>query len=350
MSDDTLGFFFLSLPPTLQLHSAWAGVQFWLNSWCSIIQGRARSHETVPDAMSGFDVSGYTREELLQFAKGSAEAVARHDKSAWLSLFSERGVVEDPVGSEPHQLTARRGKESKLGRFYDTFIAPNHITFHVHQDIVTGSTVVRDVDIEVTSSTGLVTRVPTYIIYELTEEKGQVRILRLAAHWELRTMVRHVMGQGWPGVKMMTVFGLRMARIQRLTGIWGYMKGFSGVHQGGKDRVRDFVKAMEAGDGGALRGLFAAENGGIEFPAGGRVFDIPSLVSSVDGGLSASDLISSGPATAFRFAVQSAGSSRRGVGIFEFDRKSLKITRARFFWDTVGEGASSALLEPPPAP
>jgi ketosteroid isomerase-like protein len=284
--------------------------------------------------MSGLDASTYTRGQLLQFTKGSPEAAAKHDKSGWLSLFSERGVVEDPVGSEPHHLTARRGGKSELERFYDTFIAPNDIVFHVHQDIVTPSTVLRDVDIQVTSSTGTVTTVPTYITYELTEEESQIRILRLAAYWELRSMVRHVMGQGWPGVKMTTVLAIRMARIQRMKGVWGYMKGFSGVHKRGKDRVQEFVGAVQAGDGGTLASLFAAENGGIEFPVGGRTFDTASFVSSVDARISASDLISSGPATAFRFAVQSAQSSWHGVAIFEFSKRGVKISRARFFWDT----------------
>ena len=42
-----------------------------------------------------------TPEDLLELARQSPAAVAVHDKKAWLGLFADRHVVEDPVGGRP---------------------------------------------------------------------------------------------------------------------------------------------------------------------------------------------------------------------------------------------------------
>jgi len=47
------------------------------------------------------------------------------------------------VGSRPH------AGPVEIGRFYDTFIGPRDIAFHRDLDIVRGSSVIRDLDLEV---------------------------------------------------------------------------------------------------------------------------------------------------------------------------------------------------------
>ncbi|HXL61153.1 MAG TPA: ketosteroid isomerase family protein, partial [Mycobacterium sp.] len=81
--------------------------------------------------------------ELLAAVEASPRATAGHDKSAWVGLFAEDGRVEDPVGSRPHI------GHAEIGRFYDTFIGPRQITFHRDLDIVAGTTVIRDLTLEV---------------------------------------------------------------------------------------------------------------------------------------------------------------------------------------------------------
>ena len=285
------------------------------------------------------DITGYTRDDLLNTAKASPEAVARHDKQAWLSLFSSGAIVEDPVGTSPSRCVpdAKTGEKdiSQLERFYNTFIAPNDIVFHVHNDIVAGGVVVRDVDIEITASTGLITIVHIYVLYELTDEDGNLKVARLAAHWELLHMVKQVAGRGRHGFKMMIVLGCRMLRFQGLRGILGYMRGFSGVGRDGKDVVLEFIKGMNERDAGLLSRLIDSHSGKdvIEFPYGGRTFSPLNLVEEIDAHLSASDLISAGWATAFRLDIKSDQDSRQGIGLFEFIPKTRKVKRARFFWD-----------------
>ena len=55
----------------------------------------------------------------------SMNAVKAKDKEAWLALFEDDAVVEDPVGGfDPWDLTGegQRGKDA-ISKFYDTFSA-----------------------------------------------------------------------------------------------------------------------------------------------------------------------------------------------------------------------------------
>ena len=61
----------------------------------------------------------------------SRAAAAAHDKQAWLALFADDAIVEDPIG--PSHLdpegNGHRGTEA-IARFYDMAIAPSELTFH----------------------------------------------------------------------------------------------------------------------------------------------------------------------------------------------------------------------------
>ena len=97
-------------------------------------------------------VAQYSRAALLDTAMNSPRAVATHDRNTWINLFAECHVVEDPIGGAPHiggvfdSVTGERGRGA-LGRFFDTFIAPNDIVFKVDRDVVCDYHVVRDLTI-----------------------------------------------------------------------------------------------------------------------------------------------------------------------------------------------------------
>jgi len=99
----------------------------------------------------------FSDQEKLALVKASPEAVAQHDKTAWLNLFTTDALVNDPVGSKPHV------GHAQIGRFYDSFIAPNKITFAPEHDTVCGDTVVRDLTIVTILLTGLTVPVATHI-------------------------------------------------------------------------------------------------------------------------------------------------------------------------------------------
>lgn len=157
-----------------------------------------------------------TAEQLLAAAKASPAAVAAHDREAWVGLFASDGQVNDPVGSRPHQ---GRGA---IQRFYETFIAPNTIIFHVDHDIVCGMSVVRDLAIETIMSTGAALRVPMHLRYDLMEEGGTLKIHRLYAHWELAPMMAQMMGLGAKGLWTSTRLGVQMMHHLGLGGALGF--------------------------------------------------------------------------------------------------------------------------------
>jgi steroid Delta-isomerase len=59
-----------------------------------------------------------------------AAAMAR-DKDAWLALFADDAIVEDPIGPSHFDPEGRghRGKEA-IARFFDMAIAPSTLEFH----------------------------------------------------------------------------------------------------------------------------------------------------------------------------------------------------------------------------
>ena len=82
------------------------------------------------------------RNDLLAAVERSPQAVSAHDRDGWVQVFTQDGRVEDPVGSSPHI------GHDEIYRFYDTFIGPRGITFHRDVDIVSGDTVLRDLELE----------------------------------------------------------------------------------------------------------------------------------------------------------------------------------------------------------
>jgi hypothetical protein len=91
------------------------------------------------------------KNKIIALVDKSPELVGKHDREGWLNLFSMNAIVQDPVGAGPNRKDKdmRKGKDA-LGRFYDIFIGPNTIKFDVHQDIVVGDEMVREVSIHTT--------------------------------------------------------------------------------------------------------------------------------------------------------------------------------------------------------
>ena len=126
----------------------------------------------------------FTRDALIAHVERSPKAVAAQDRTGWLNLFADFAIVEDPVGSHPHvaglydRRSGHRGN-GPIARFYDTFIADNTVLFHVERDLVCGPYVMRDLDLE---PGGLGRRVPMHLLYEMVEQRGELKVRRLAAH------------------------------------------------------------------------------------------------------------------------------------------------------------------------
>lgn len=183
-----------------------------------------------------------TATELRDAVLASPRAVAVHDRTAWVGLFTRDAVVNDPVGSAPH-----RGYDA-IARFYDTFIAPNDIVFDVAHDFAGPATVIRDLTITITMSTGARVRVPMHLRYEITEEDGDLRISHLAAYWELLPMVGQLMRTGIAGLRAGTRLGGLLLRNQGVSGLLGMARAGTGIGRTGKEIAHLLCVAAATGD------------------------------------------------------------------------------------------------------
>ena len=63
--------------------------------------------------------------------KRSREAAVVRDKEAWLAVFADDAVVEDPIGPSHFDPEGKghRGKAA-IAKFYDMAIAPSELTFN----------------------------------------------------------------------------------------------------------------------------------------------------------------------------------------------------------------------------
>jgi len=275
--------------------------------------------------------------DCLALVEQSPAAVAAHDRSGWLALFAHYSIIEDPVGSAPHITgiyDARTGFRGRgvLGRFYDTFIAPNTIRFHVDRDIVCGLHVVRDLTIEIAMSARVTVRVPAHLLYELTVERDALKISRLAAHWELAPMLRQQMASGAPFLAVGIAALARLWHHQGLLGMAGFVRAMRGVGEAGKAQVQRFAGYFHAGNVAALEGLFLNPAIAIAMPHARRNLSIAACVAE-GGTWRFTKVLAAGNVVSTTFAYQLAGQRHDGVAIFELDKRSLRIVALSFYWD-----------------
>jgi len=185
-----------------------------------------------------------TRAELLAVVERSPHAAGSHDRDGWVGLFTPDGRVEDPVGSRPHAGHAR------IGRFYDTFIGPRDITFHRRTDVVSGSTVVRDLTLEARMGSSVTMLIPAYLRYDLDEE---LKIVRLQAFWELPTMAWQFVRSGVGAVPVGLRLSVALLRNQGLTGTAGFLFAFHGSWSRGRRHLAGLLDDACAGDQVAVR-------------------------------------------------------------------------------------------------
>lgn len=276
----------------------------------------------------------WSRDEVLAVVKRSPDRVAAHDKAGWVGLFADGAVVEDPVGGPP----ARKGADpqegdDELGRFYDVYIAPNDVRFEVLADVVQETTVVRDVNITTRTPNDARVELPAYLIYELGEVDGGLRVKRMRAFWELRGVTASALKGGPKTLIAMTGLTARMLRIQGFSNVSTYLEGlWRGIFERGHEAARELGRVIGERDLAGLRALFADDEPRIELDLGER-FSPRSLLEGLGQGasLEVDAPISAGYFTAFRCTLTARGARRSGVGLLEFDAHTRLCTEARLF-------------------
>jgi ketosteroid isomerase-like protein len=113
-------------------------------------------------------------------------AVEAGDREAWLALFTEDAVVEDPIGASPldPEGNGRRGKAA-IAAFWDDVISSGHVTFDIRESYACGDECANVGRITTTlpdGSRSIVEGVYTYRV------DGAGRLVALRAFWEFDAM------------------------------------------------------------------------------------------------------------------------------------------------------------------
>ncbi len=118
-----------------------------------------------------------------ELGQRSMAAVEAGDRQAWLALFAEDGVVEDPIGPSAFDPEGRghRGPEA-IAAFYDSVIAVNEsIRFDIRQSFLCGDEAANVGIIRITFAGGSAVEVDGIYIYRRSADD---RIASLRAFWE----------------------------------------------------------------------------------------------------------------------------------------------------------------------
>jgi ketosteroid isomerase-like protein len=114
----------------------------------------------------------------------SRAAVHAMDRDAWLDLFADDALVQDPIGPSPFdpEGTGHRGKEA-IAAFYDNVIAPSEaIDFEINQSYLAGDEVA-DVGVIRTTIAGGTHQAVVHVVMTY-RSNGANKIAALRAYWE----------------------------------------------------------------------------------------------------------------------------------------------------------------------
>lgn len=117
----------------------------------------------------------------------SMQAVQTKTKEAWLALFTDDAVIEDPVGVSPLDPTGKGqiGKAA-ISTFWDRHIGPNTIRFDLRGSYAAGSEVANVGAITITLPNGMRAITEGVFLYRVD---GDGKIVSLRAFWEFEQMM-----------------------------------------------------------------------------------------------------------------------------------------------------------------
>jgi steroid Delta-isomerase len=132
-----------------------------------------------------------TTDEILtarELGVRSRSAVHARDRDAWLNLFAEDAIVQDPVGPSPLDPEGKGHYGRKaIAAFYDTTIASAEaIDFEISQSYLCGDEVA-DVGIIRTTLAGGTHQAVVHIVM-VYRSNGDNQIATLRAYWEFEAL------------------------------------------------------------------------------------------------------------------------------------------------------------------
>jgi len=263
-------------------------------------------------------VAPLDRERLLATVERSPQAAGAHDRAGWVGLFTDDARIEDPVGSRPH--VGRR----QIGRFYDTFIGPRDITFRRDLDIVLGTVVLRDLELEVAMGPAVTMHIPAFLRYDLRESDGQWQIAELRAYWELPAMMAQFLRTGSRAIAPALQLSRALLGNQGPRGTAGFLAGFRRAGARHQRLVAEFLDAVARGDTTIAAGTLSP---GATMTLGDTdPLDLGELAGRLRGA-GRTKMIGAGPAV----SVALDAGDGRAILFAEVARRADAITRVRYF-------------------
>ncbi len=131
----------------------------------------------------------------IQANMDSIRLASQGNKEAWLDLYADDAVVQDPVGISPFDATGEGhvGKEA-IAKFWDDVIGPSNITLTVHTRIPSGKLACAVHQTAINDMGGdIKTEVEMLAVYELNEA-GKIR--RMSAFWSWASMEEQLKSLG----------------------------------------------------------------------------------------------------------------------------------------------------------
>jgi ketosteroid isomerase-like protein len=113
----------------------------------------------------------------------SLEAVKAGDRQAWLDLYDEDGVIQDPVGKSHYDSTGEghRGKVA-IGKFWDAFSAQQKaFDYEIHKSALCGNEVAVYATLHITLKSDQAFSVDVLNVYKQADS-GKIASLR--SFWE----------------------------------------------------------------------------------------------------------------------------------------------------------------------
>lgn len=117
--------------------------------------------------------------------QASAESLAQvraKNKAAWLDLFADDAILQDPVGVSPLDPPGlgHRGKEA-IGRFWDAAIAPGQLETNIRESYPSGDECANVATFVNRMPNGVAVETDLVVVYRV-DARG--KIVSLKAYWE----------------------------------------------------------------------------------------------------------------------------------------------------------------------
>lgn len=128
-----------------------------------------------------------TEHPARQAALRSRNAVMQGDRQAWLALFADDILLEDPIGKSPidPEGTGIRGRDA-LEKFWDDSMAQNTYEFVLHHSYIAGMECANHMTLKMGLPGGMLAEVTGIFVYRV-DDAG--KILSLRAFWEFDAML-----------------------------------------------------------------------------------------------------------------------------------------------------------------